>query len=96
MLRYSKTIFFTSCLSLLLSIYVEVTKRKVEKGNFSPLCDFEYSGYNFSCSEVMKSKYSKGFGFSFLPEALQISNSLYGIVFYSILAPLSKSYITDL
>lgn len=87
MLKYSKTIFFTSVLSLLICIYTEITKRRLESDkNFTPFCDFETQ----KCSNVLLSKYSVGFGFDWLPEALKISNSLYGIFFYAVIASLSK------
>lgn len=88
--QYSKTIFFTSFLSLILSVYIEITKRKIQQDkNFIPLCDY-YGEY--PCSGVLKSVYSTGFGFNFLPEILKISNSIYGIIFYSIIASLSEFY----
>lgn len=88
MAKYSKTIFFTSCLSLILSIYTEVTKRKLlNDKNYVPFCNFN----EYSCSKIMLSEYSTGFGLNFIPDALKISNSLYGIIFYAIVASLSKN-----
>lgn len=91
MSKYSKIIFISSCLSLLVSLFTELTKRKMESDStFVPFCDFEES----KCSNVLKSEYSTGFGFNFLPDVFKISNSLYGMVFYAIIASLSKKHFS--
>jgi uncharacterized membrane protein len=90
LLVYSKRIFLSSILCLLISGLSEFEKRKMSNDeNHIPFCD-SILGENYKCSIVLKSEYSTGFGFNFLPDALKISNSLYGIFFYAIIASLSK------
>lgn len=87
MAKYSKIIFLTTCVSLLISIYNELTRRKLEADkDYTPFCDYG----KYLCSDFLKSNYSIGFGFNFLPEALKYSSSLYAIAFYTIVASLSK------
>lgn len=87
MSKHSIIIFLSSALSLFISIYTEYVKNKMhEDKSYVPVCDIN----EMKCSRVMNSEYSVGFGLTFLPESLKISNSLYGIVFYSIMTLLSE------
>lgn len=94
MLEHSKRIFFSSFLCLLISGFVELTKRKLaEDESYKPFCDFDEGLFGLAphkCSTVLKSEYSTGFGLNFLPDALKISNSIYGIALYAVIASLSK------
>ena len=87
MSKHSKIIFLSSLLSLILSIYNEYVKHKMrEDKDYVPICDIN----EMKCSRVMTSEYSVGFGLTFLPESLQLSNSIYGIAFYLIMIAISK------
>lgn len=57
-----------------------------EDKDYVPVCDIN----EMKCSRVLTSEYNVGFGLTFLPESLQLSNSLYGIVFYLIMIVISK------
>ncbi|XP_070491121.1 vitamin K epoxide reductase complex subunit 1-like protein 1 [Chironomus tepperi] len=88
MSKHSKIILLSSFLSLIVSIYTEYVKHKMhEDKDYIPVCDIN----EYKCSKVMTSEYSVGFGLTFLPECLQLSNSLYGIVFYIIMIAISLS-----
>lgn len=62
-----------------------------EDKDYIPVCDIN----EMKCSRVMTSEYAVGFGLTFLPESLQLSNSLYGIVFYLIMIVISKYHLKD-
>ena len=87
MSKHSKIILLSSLLSLIVSIYIEYVKHKMrEDKDYVPVCDIN----EMKCSKVMTSEYGVGFGLTFLPESLQLSNSLYGIVFYLVMIAISK------
>lgn len=84
----SLLIAFLSLLAIVLSIYsvyVEINARNDK--HYKAFCDINEE---ISCSRVFTSEYGKGFGLSILPEALKLPNGVYGVVFYSLIAALSK------
>jgi len=63
---------------------VETTKEKDE--SYQPLCDISE---HVSCTKAFMSRYGKGFGLLPKDSPLYLPNSIYGIIFYTIVASLS-------
>ncbi|XP_075978412.1 vitamin K epoxide reductase complex subunit 1-like protein 1 [Anticarsia gemmatalis] len=82
-----RVIVFTSIVGILLSTYAMYVEMAVEsQPGYKALCDIsEYA----SCSRVLSSEFSKGFGL--LPEEspLKVPNCIYGIIFYCLIIFLS-------
>jgi vitamin-K-epoxide reductase (warfarin-sensitive) len=76
------------------ALYVEVSKES--DPNFVALCDLSEKS---SCSRVLTSSYGTGLGLVRLvlgeDSVLNVSNALYGIIMYSLLALFSLSPILD-
>ncbi|XP_014213150.1 vitamin K epoxide reductase complex subunit 1 [Copidosoma floridanum] len=66
------------------SYIVETTKEKDK--SYQPFCDISE---HVSCTKAFMSKYGKGFGLIPRDSPLYLPNSLYGIIFYTIVASLS-------
>ncbi|KAG5866532.1 hypothetical protein JTB14_007732 [Gonioctena quinquepunctata] len=79
-----------SCLvGLGLSLYAYTVEIQIEKDkNYAPMCDINP---HVSCSKAFKSEYGKGFGVFGKGSALHQPNSLFGLMFYSMIATLAQS-----
>ncbi|KAG7308706.1 hypothetical protein JYU34_005930 [Plutella xylostella] len=62
------------------ALYVELSAEA--KPGYKALCDFSEAA---SCSRVLTSKYSKGFGILPKHSALEIPNCIYGTLFYCLM-----------
>lgn len=90
--RYSKGIVVSSTIGILLSIYglhVEISAQSDD--DYEAMCDISE---HVSCTKVFTSEYGRGFGIigPILGENsfLNLPNPLYGILFYAMIAALSK------
>ncbi|KAJ8959651.1 hypothetical protein NQ318_021839 [Aromia moschata] len=79
-----------SCLvGLGLSLYAYAVELQVEMNeNYQPICDINP---HVSCSKAFKSDYGKGFGIFGKDSKLHKPNSLFGLMFYSMIATLAQS-----
>ncbi|KAJ0176672.1 hypothetical protein K1T71_007851 [Dendrolimus kikuchii] len=81
--RHDRAIILSCIVGVLIStygLYVELTKEAHPE--YRALCDIaEYA----SCSKVLTSKYSKGFGVVSKDATLYLPNCIYGLVFYCLI-----------
>ncbi|KAL0883224.1 hypothetical protein ABMA27_016654 [Loxostege sticticalis] len=77
---HSRAIIATSIMGVLVSTYALYVEMAAEaRPGYKAMCDFsEYA----SCSRVLTSEYSKGFGIIPKESALEVPNCIYGIMFY--------------
>ncbi|XP_021188350.3 vitamin K epoxide reductase complex subunit 1-like protein 1 [Helicoverpa armigera] len=78
-----RVIVLTSIAGILLSTYALYVEMAIETHpGYKALCDIsEYA----SCSRVLSSEFSKGFGLLPKDTSLEIPNCIYGIVFYCLI-----------
>ncbi|XP_074031932.1 vitamin-K epoxide reductase [Leptinotarsa decemlineata] len=79
-----------SCLiGLGLSLYAYSVEIQIEKNDeYAPMCDINP---HVSCTKAFKSEYGKGFGIFGKDSSLHQPNSLFGLMFYSMIATLAQS-----
>ncbi|CAG9786689.1 unnamed protein product [Diatraea saccharalis] len=79
-LQRSRAIIATGILGVIVSTYALYVEMAAEsKPGYKALCDIsEYA----SCSRVLTSEYSKGFGIIPKESALEVPNCIYGTLFY--------------
>ncbi|CAH0398389.1 unnamed protein product [Chilo suppressalis] len=79
-LQQSRAIIATAILGVIVSTYALYVEMAAEsKPGYKALCDIsEYA----SCSRVLTSEYSKGFGIIPKESALEVPNCIYGTLFY--------------
>ncbi|CAG9857096.1 unnamed protein product [Phyllotreta striolata] len=72
-----------------LSLYAYTVELQIERNEkYSPMCDISPQ---MSCSKAFKSPYGKGFGIFGKFSTLNQPNSLFGLMFYSMMATLAQS-----
>ncbi|CAG4982901.1 unnamed protein product [Parnassius apollo] len=82
-----RAIVATSILGILVSTYALYVEMAAEaRPGYKALCDLSEHA---SCTRVLTSEFSKGFGFVWEDSSLEIPNCLYGILFYCIMILLS-------
>ncbi|KAM3965249.1 vitamin-K epoxide reductase isoform 2-T3 [Aphomia sociella] len=81
--RQDRSIILTAIVGVLISTYALYVEMAAEAHpGYKALCDIsEYA----SCSRVLTSEYSKGFGFLPKDLKLEIPNCIYGIVYYCLI-----------
>ncbi|KAJ8923430.1 hypothetical protein NQ315_001989 [Exocentrus adspersus] len=79
-----------SCLvGLGLSLYAYIVELQLEADeNYQPMCDLNP---HVSCSKAFKSEYGKGFGIFGEGSIFHKPNSLFGLMFYSMIATLAQT-----
>ncbi|CAK1556333.1 unnamed protein product [Leptosia nina] len=83
----NRLLILTGIMGILISTYTLYVEMAAEsRPGYKAFCDF---AEHASCSRVLTSEYSKGFGF--LPETstFQLPNCIYGVLFYCIIIFLS-------
>ncbi|XP_028171282.1 vitamin K epoxide reductase complex subunit 1-like protein 1 [Ostrinia nubilalis] len=80
---YSRAIIAAGIMGVLVSTYALYVEMAAEaRPGYKAMCDFsEYA----SCSRVLTSEYSKGFGIIPKESALEVPNCIYGIMFYCLM-----------
>ncbi|KAJ8982540.1 hypothetical protein NQ317_005542 [Molorchus minor] len=87
--RINSLLTFSCLVGLGLSLYSYTVEVQVELNkDYQPLCDINS---HVSCTKAFKSEYGKGFGIFDKQSILYKPNSLFGIMFYSMLGTLALS-----
>ncbi|XP_003699979.1 vitamin-K epoxide reductase [Megachile rotundata] len=87
--KINTAIILTCILGFSVSYYAYIVETKVENDDsYEAMCDISE---HVSCTKAFASEYGKGFGI--IPETsiFHIANSLYGLIFYALVAILSLS-----
>ncbi|XP_033218888.1 vitamin K epoxide reductase complex subunit 1 [Belonocnema kinseyi] len=88
MVQHINTLILTACLigsALAYYAYTVETYKEVDE-SYEPLCDISE---HVSCTKAFMSKYGKGFGLIPEDSDFHVPNSVYGILFYTLVAILS-------
>lgn len=82
-----RVIVFTNIVGILISTYALHVEMAIEsQPGYKALCDIsEYA----SCSRVLSSEFSRGFGLAAEESSLKVPNCIYGIAFYCLMIFLS-------
>lgn len=87
--RINSLLTFSCLIGLGLSLYAYTVELQLEKNEkYAPMCDISPQ---MSCSKAFKSQYGKGFGIFEKHSPLYHPNSLFGLMFYSMIATLAQS-----
>ncbi|XP_050682186.1 vitamin K epoxide reductase complex subunit 1-like protein 1 [Leptidea sinapis] len=85
--RINRLTIVAAIVGILVSTYALYVELVAEANpTYKALCDISERA---SCSKVLTSKYSKGFGFAAEGSALKVPNCVYGIIFYCLMIFLS-------
>ncbi|XP_060522400.1 vitamin K epoxide reductase complex subunit 1-like protein 1 [Cylas formicarius] len=86
---YNALLTLSCLIGLALSLYAYTVELKMEQDrNYKPLCDINPQ---VSCTKAFGSEYGKGFGIFGKKSVLYKPNSLFGLMFYSMIATLVQS-----
>ncbi|CAH1973704.1 unnamed protein product [Acanthoscelides obtectus] len=87
--KINSLLIFFCLIGLGLSIYTYVVELQLEHdARYKPMCDISP---HMSCSKAFTSEYGKGFGIFGKSSPLYKPNSLFGLMFYSMIATLAFS-----
>ncbi|CAH2048581.1 unnamed protein product, partial [Iphiclides podalirius] len=77
---YDRAVVATAIIGILLSTYALYVEMAAEANpDYKAFCDLSEHA---SCTRVLTSEFSKGFGFFWEDSSLEVPNCVYGIVFY--------------
>ncbi|XP_018572936.1 vitamin K epoxide reductase complex subunit 1-like protein 1 [Anoplophora glabripennis] len=87
--RINSWLTFSCIVGLGLSLYAYTVELQLEMDEkYQPMCDLNP---HVSCSKAFSSEYGKGFGIFGKGSVLHKPNSLFGLMFYSMIATLAQS-----
>ncbi|KAJ8668986.1 hypothetical protein QAD02_000245 [Eretmocerus hayati] len=87
MQRLDAALLWLCLLGVGISYYAYVVETSVERDpDYQPLCDISE---HVSCTKAFTSEYGKGFGLIPKDSPFHLPNSIFGIIFYTIVASLS-------
>ncbi|XP_018304497.1 vitamin K epoxide reductase complex subunit 1 [Mycetomoellerius zeteki] len=85
--KFNAGIIFACVLGLVFSYYAyTVEVKKEQNDSYQPLCDISE---HISCTKVFMTEYGKGFGLFPKDSVFNISNPIYGLMFYTLITILS-------